>query len=374
MRYLITFLLIVITSVASAKGGEGGSASNRVSLDLTFETYFNNREYAELSGESASDFAARLMPTINWQLSTSESLNLGVDWVQPFGSVGSAGDDGVRSQPFYYDVKPLIYYNVISNRWSITAGMFPRSMMALDSYSEAFFSDAYLFYNNVVSGMLFSYSDGVGSLFELACDWTGQPSMVSRESFVIYSAGRKAWGGFGAGYNMAMTHYAGSTDPEIKNVVDNVLVTPYLDYGCVLNGWLLELRVGYLQSLQRDRSYGNDWQVPSMWEVGFSLGRWGFTLEERLYLGDDLQPLYDGQTTSNGTYLEYGSALYNGAQDFRITTGVYNRAALSYDRYFSQDRVRLRAQFVTHANGNGLATQQILELSVKLGQLLYGGK
>ncbi len=367
MRYLLSFLLAIGSFAASAQTLD---SSEELSFDLAFESYFNNREYATVGGESGSDFAARLTPTLGWRFSSSESLNVGLDWVVPFGEVGSAEDNGIKSQPYYYDVKPLLYYTVAGDRWSVSAGLFPRSMMAVEGYSEPFFADDFLFYNNVMTGVLLSYHSGEGSLFELACDWTGQPSTVTRECFVIYSAGRMQRGGLGAGYNLAVTHFAGAVDAVMNNVVDNVLAAPYLEYGDTYGDWGVKFRVAYLQSLQQDRAFEEGWQSPSMWEMGFSLSRWGVTLEERLYLGDNLQPLYGGQVASDGTIIEYGNALYNGAQDFRTNTGYYNRAALRYDRSFSGDRVRLSGQFVTHVTGDGMATQQILKLTVKLGRVL----
>lgn len=365
MRYLLTLLIIVTSLVASAQTDD---LSDELSFGLSFESYFDNREYAGV-GESGSDLVARLMPSLSWGFGRREALTVGVDWVVPFGDVGSEEDGGVKSLPYYYDIKPLVYYSLKGEHWGVVAGMFPRSEMSMESYSEAFFADNFRFYNNVMSGVLCTYQNGA-SRFEVACDWTGQPSEATRERFVIYSAANKAFErvGINLGYNLAITHFAGWANSSFSNVVDNILVAPYVEYGNTFGDWDGSLRVGYLQSLQQDRSFEEGWRTPSMVEMGFSIGRWGVTLEERLYLGGNLQPFYDGQTTSDGVYLEYGSALYNGAQDFRTTTGYYNRAAISYHRYFNHDRVRVMAKFITHANGDGLATQQILELTVKLNK------
>ncbi|MFR9620499.1 MAG: hypothetical protein SNH63_04660 [Rikenellaceae bacterium] len=371
MRYLLSLFLIMTSFVVSA---QDSGVAYEVSLGVDFESYFDNREYAKTSGESGSDLAARLMPTLSWQFSRSESLTVGVDWVVPFGSVGSSTEDGVKSESYYYDIKSLIYYTLNAGRWRVVTGMFSMAQMSMESYGEAFFSSEYRFYSRVMSGLLGAYRNGE-SFFEMACDWMGQPSTSTRERFVVYSAGCHQFGDFVLGYNLSMMHFAGQKVSGLDNVVDNGLVAPYIGYGHRFDGGLLfDLRVGYLQSLQQDRRYEDGWQTPAMWEFGFGVSRWGFTIENQLYLGDNLQPLYDGHTLDDGTVVTYGDMLYFGAQDFRTDGGYYNRSALSYDRVFGGGRVRLRGQLVFHTNAEGVANQQILELSVKLGKIVYKGK
>ncbi|MFR9629511.1 MAG: hypothetical protein SNF73_08435 [Rikenellaceae bacterium] len=335
-----------------------------LTYEVGFETYFDNREYSVTdiaTSNSGSEFASRLTPKVGLTFAEGSELKLGLAAMQPLG----VGGDGLFSE-----INLLLYYTYDSSMWSVSAGLFPSYRMNIDCYSTAFFSDEYIFYDNSIDGIMGRYGCG-DSFVEFVCDWQGQPTITTREKFKLLSAGRYMWPKIYAGYNLSVTHFAGQADGgEFSNVVDNALLNPCV--GFRTSGlYDFDIKMSLLQSLQRDRSYGNKWLAPRMGEFALKISRWGFTFDERLYIGDDLFPLYDGHTLDDGTYMEYGGQLYTGDIFFRTTSGFYNRAALCYDRSFFNDQLGLRVHFVTHCDGGGLGTEQIMELNLKIGGVFY---
>ncbi|MFR9650549.1 MAG: hypothetical protein SNG35_00800 [Rikenellaceae bacterium] len=362
LRSTLTLLTIVLfainTHVATA---EQSGVIDRLSLDLDLETYFDNRENAnseELRSRSGSDFALKLAPTIKYNFYGAHSIVGGVSWVIPFGDIGSGG--GLLDDPYYNNLMPIVYYSIKDDRWSIAAGLFPHSETMIGSYSTAFFADDYLFYDNVISGVMGRYSWQERSYVEMICWWQSQPSNETREIFSLLSSANVAIGGsLYAGYSFSLTHFAGSKAEGENNVVDNALANPFIGFSHK-GRWLFDMRAGVLVSMQRDRSYGNEWQMPVKGEVGFSLSRWGFTLDERFYYGDDLMPLYDGHPD-----LYYANTLYMGDPFFRAD-GVYNRAEINYQYKFANDIVGIDVGFVTHFYEGSLNTEQRLRLTIML--------
>lgn len=350
-------MLIIATTATDAQ---------EIVYDVEFESYFDNREYGSaeaMNDRSGTDFAVRLIPEVGVRFAQGNTIFLGADLLKRFGA-----DDS----KFFSDVNPLIYYAYDSERLSATTGLFKRSRMMVGDYSTAFFSEESLFDDPIVSGLAVRYMKE-RSYVEFVVDWEGQPSATSREKFRLLSSGRKWWERFYLGYNLSITHFAGQQLEGFGNVVDNALVNPSV--GLQLDGrYLFDLHVGYLQSLQRDRSYENEWLSPSMVEAGFRIERWGLSLDECIYIGDNLMPLYGGHVLDDGTFMEYGEQLYTGDIFFTTEGGYYNRAALSYKRSFYDDKMSIRASFVTHATEGGFGTEQILQLNINLGGKIYGNK
>ncbi len=359
-RYIYTLVALFISSFLPLSAQE-------ITYDLGFETYFDNREYSQTAiGDpySGSDFASRITPMVGMKFAQGSSLQLGLEAMQPL---------GVGGNRLFSEIDLLLYYTYDSDRWSVAAGLFPRSRMKIDSYSTAFFSDDYLFYDNSIDGLMGRYGDD-DSFVEFVCDWEGQPTLTTREKFKLLSAGRYAFSKFYLGYNLSITHFAGQSEGGVfQNVVDNGLFNPSV--GFKTSGlYDLDVKLSLLQSLQRDRNYDMRWITPRMGEIALKVSRWGFTFDERLYVGDDLYPLYGGHTLDDGTYMEYGDQLYTGDIFFRSAKGFYNRAALCYNRSFFDDQLDLRVHFVTHCDGGGLGTEQMIELKLKIGGTLYNSE
>lgn len=351
-------LAVVLTMVTSR------AEAQELRYDVDFEGYFDNREYSVMKGSegrSGTDFAVRLLPKVGLEFAENSTLYLGVDLVELMG--------GASTSSLFNSVSPIIYYGYDSELWSTSIGAFERGRMREESYSTAFFSDDYLFYDNTIEGVMGRYSVG-DSFVEFVCDWEGQKSTTTREKFRLLSAGRYDCGRLFVGYNLSVTHFAGQEAEHFDNVVDNCLVNPAV--GARWQGrWGVETRLSYLQSLQRDRSYENVWLTPAMGEAALKISHRGFSLDERIYIGDNLMPLYGGHMLDDGTYVEYGEQLYTGDPFFATEGGYYNRAALSYKRSLFGDMLAIGAEFVTHITSGGFGTEQLLKVNLKLGGRLY---
>ena len=127
----------------------------------------------------------------------------------------------------------------------------------------------------------------------MAIDWEGMYSTLSREKFRILLAGRHYLDTFYYGFNYSMFHYAGQQGAPIENVVDLQLLNPCV--GVRFNAFFdFDIKLGALLTAQRDRSFGHSWEKPCMGEFAFRISRWGLSLDERLYVGDNIHPFFYG--------------------------------------------------------------------------------
>ncbi|MFI3259993.1 MAG: hypothetical protein R3Y16_07870 [Rikenellaceae bacterium] len=355
--------IMACVALLSASLSNSSAWARELSFDVDMQSYFDNREFSNIKSvkfRSGTDFGVRLDPKVIYNFDEVNTIHFGAEIYESFGG---------ESTTFFDSVAPILYYGFDNEKWSATMGIFERSRMAIDDYSGAFFSDDYLFFDNRITGMMGRYTSG-DSYVELVCDWESQPSETTRERFRLLSSARRRWSNLYIGYNLSVTHFAGQKLAGFGNVVDNVLLNPMVGVRFNIAEVEMDGRVSYLQSLQRDRSYENEWLSPSMGEVALEAKYRGFSIDEALYFGDDLMPLYDGHTLDDGQEMEYGSLLYTGDPLFR-SSGYYNRAALCYERTFFDEKVGVKVEFVTHLNEEGFSTQQMVRLNVKIGGSLY---
>ncbi len=343
----------------------GGSISaQELRYDVELETYFDNREYlsnSRMVSRAGTDFAERFTPSVGYYFDGVNGVTMGVIAVAPFREL-----DG----KLFDDVELLLYYSYDSDRWSAAAGFMPRSRMKIDSYSTLFFRDDYLFYDNVITGVVGCYSDGV-SFVEFVCDWENQIGVTERERFRLMSAARYYWSKLYVGYNVMMTHLAASE--TTLGVVENIIINPRV--GLRASGkYDFDMSLAYIQTMQQDRVYGDGSVNPAMGEVSLSIGRWGLTLSEQFYWGKNLMPLYDGQVTDDGLFMDYADLIYSGDPFFATDGGFYNRASLGYERRFFDEKVGIGAHFITHCDSEAFSTEQILRVDVKLGGKIYSAK
>lgn len=314
-----------------------------------FTTRFDNREYTGTYFADASEtfFSARLTPQAGLRWDERNSLTVAVDLLQDFG-------DGAR---FLTEAKPQVFYQFHSPKVLAAAGIFPREILMGD-YGEAFFDRSYLFYHNRISGVMGNYRSERGFV-ELAIDWEGMQSKTIREKFRILSAGRYEGERLYGGYALSLLHYAKTSDPAPEEgVVDNLLVNPFA--GIRFSAYFdFDIRLGYLQSLQRDRIAENGWVMPKGGMIDIRLSRWGLTLGNMLYAGQNLMPFYGA----------YGDALYANCVFFGTSDHIYNRTEVSYDRRFFHDTLGVKAGIFFHYDGKGMGTQQLLEVNVRLQKI-----
>lgn len=336
-KYLLLCATLLVATAARSQEWVAG---------LDFATWFDNREYSgtEFADASETFFSARLTPQIGLRWDNRNTLTVAVDLLQDFG-------DGAK---FLTEAKPQFWYQYEAPRVLAAAGIFPRTKLRGD-YGPAFFDRSYLFYHNRLMGVMGQYR-GESGFVEAAIDWEGMQSDVQREKFRILSAGQYNGRRFYGGYALSLLHYAKTSDPAPdEGVVDNILVNPYggLRFEAFFG---FDIRLGYLQSLQRDRRAENGWVTPKGGVLDIRLSRWGLTLGNMLYAGENLMPFYNF----------YGGGLYANDVFFGTRNHLYNRTELSYDRRFFHGTLGVRAGIFFHCDGRGMGTSQMLELTVHL--------
>ena len=329
--------------------------SERLYLDADFDFDFDNTEYTG-SGLGASEtlFGIALAPALRYEWNEKHSLSAGVNMQKMFGSVR-----------FLDNINLIAYYQFRNENYGAVAGLFRRERL-MGRYSEAFFSNAWLAGNRVVQGLALQYSDKIGYA-ELVADWNGMYSAECREQFRILFSGEGRFAKIMyAGASAEMHHYANRSTFQY-NVVDDMVINPYL--GVAFEAFFdFDIRLGYLQSLQRDRLAGGGWQTPMGGELHFRMSRWGVFISNNLYLGKNLLPLYNS-VGKEGTI--YGADLYASDPFYGTTTGVYNRTGIGYERNFWKERVKVKAEMVLKTDGKRLYNQQIISLAVNLAPKLY---
>lgn len=367
-RY-ITLLLTVaaVFSAAAQHTNAEGTDSGRQSVpnaepssqvvffDGEVSTHFDNTEYTGCDcGTSRTIFAVRLSPSLGFRWNRHHSVVAGVEMLKDFGS-----------DKFIDDAKLVAYYRFDNGRYGAAAGIFGRHNL-IGRYSRAFYSDSTLIYNSLVQGIAMHYK-GRRSFAEFAIDWTGLYSETTREQFRILVSGGGVFGKFfDAGVSFSLQHYANKKTFE-GNVVDNLLLNPYI--GARFTAFFdFDIRLSYLQSLQRDRRTEEGWKAPMGGELYFRISRWGVFIDNNLYVGKSLTPFWNALGKDG---LPYADDLYTGDPFYGTEHRVYNRTGIGYERKFLKDNLSVRAEMVLQCNGSKLYYQQLVGVSARICPTIY---
>lgn len=341
VTYIFTTVILLLCGV------KGVAQEFKFGVDYT--TFFDNKEYATMDFDNSGTlFSARLTPKLGIGWSQYNELMFGVDMVQDFG----------HAAKFLSDVNVELYYAYRSQSVKVFAGIFPREEMR-GLQSLLFFDKGYRYYYNRIGGVLARYEDHDwgDSYVEFVFDYTGMRDFDTREEFAIMSSGMMPIRWFYMGYDFMVGHYARDDNPDTtEGVVDNLFVAPYIGYDFDVAGFNIDIRLTYIQSLQRDRLYENIWEAPLGGECYASISRWGITLSNRLYLGMSLLSYYD----------RYGGNLYNGSTFYATDKAIYDAITASYERRFFDDTVGVVAGISVEYDGTGFGTRQWLQLDVDL--------
>ena len=308
----------------------GSVQAQRVGWEADFKTRFDNREFTGSScNESQTIFLADLSTAVSYNWLDRNTLRFGVQMQKDFGD----------------------------NR---------------DYFSEV--------YDPTIQGMAVRYRNPKGLRAELVLNWEGMYSEYSREKFRIFGAIHKDWSReadkrWYVGGGLSMFHFANSALTE-GNVVDNMLANPYVGFASkaaevvrrnadgrptVERPFWYDFRAGFLWAPQRDRIADEGWKAPMGGELRVRLGWKGLEFENNLYVGENLMPLFG----------RYGSELYAGERWYGTRDRIYNRTRLGYERSFASETIRVQAGMIFHTDGTGLYTQQVVQVSVRLGKTLY---
>lgn len=353
-RPMRRFILHIAAIVTLLIAGSATLSAQELRLGADFTTLFDNREYAAMDDVSSGTlFSARLTPKVGIAWAEHNELMLAVDMVQDFG----------HKAKFLSDANVQIYYAYRAPKVKVFAGIFPRSEMR-GLQSPLFFDRTYRYYHNRIGGVVARYEDPNwgDSYVEFAMDYTGMRDFDTREAFMIMSSGRMPIEWFYMGYDLMMGHYAKDSNPATDDgVVDNLLVTPYIGYDFEARTSLrpisFDIRLAYVQSLQRDRHHEDMWEHPFGGELYAEVEWYDVRLSNRLYVGKGSLFTYYGR---------YGADLYHGMPLYRTDKGIYEAITLSYGHRFFSDTVGIEAGITAEYDGTGWGTRQWLQLNVDL--------
>lgn len=347
--YLFVILLFLFKNVAW---------SQKLLWDVDFDFKFDNREYLESDvANSLTLYGAFIEPKIGigWD---RHSLFIG-------GNLGR--DFGAKSG--LYNAELLFYYNYNAPKCKFNVGIFP-TRERIGNYNHAFFSDNERFYDTSTEGFQAVY-DYNANYAELIFDWVGKTSIQEkniRERFRIYGSAQYNLRFFKTGFNFNMLHFAGSEN--VKGVVDNVLVYPYL--GFELESYIkvmkLGLSFGWLQGFQNDRINQAGYVYPNGGILDFNMEYYGFGVDNSYFFGDNMMPYYN---TLDPSGLAYGDKLYSGELFYATETGHYDRLELYWGHEWAKT-IALKIGFVFHFDGKGYSgCQQMATLSVNMDNKLW---
>lgn len=375
-RHLLILAVLLLPVLATAQ--------IRFDYNVTVDTRFDNRECdkgGNIYTNSATIFGVRLTPEIGFSATSgsedggygvhglaSHRLMAGIDIAKDFGSKEGVGDL-FKELVLYYRLDKQISSK---SNFRLAAGIFPRTFSQGD-YSEVFYSDSLKFYDPNFEGLLFSFRQPK-SYFELGCDWLGQIGHGNRERFMLFSAGHGdplPW--FRLGYSAYMFHYANSY--EVRGVVDNAIVNPYLrfDVGSYVHMQELSARLGYIVAYQWDRMKVPQPTIPMGGEFVVEARKWNVCLRNNLYYGQDLMPLYNDKDAGG---FKYGNNLYYGDPYYRVRpNGEAGTKPAMYDHLeaFWEPRIapglyfRLGTNFYFNAGFSGWS--QVIAVRFELDEL-----
>lgn len=353
-RLALCALVVGLSNLASAQ------EKVKFGYDVSATVRFDNREYGSGTDVSSSKTLFGIRPDIALGFSykdgkASHKLLGGASVLYEFGGG--------------FTVQPLLYYHMSTHinktKFELVAGAFPRSMDKA-GYTSAIFSSGYRFYDNTLEGMQFSTTSR-HSYYELGVDWRGQlrdASPATHEEFVLYSGGRQSFAAIPflkVGYYAYLQHYAYST--LVRDIIDNALLYPYVeaDFGYFVNMQTLSLRVGYLQSFQRDRDISHDFMTPKRGQIYLCARKWNIGVESDWYFGEDMMPLYE---TLDPEGNPYHKAFYMGDTLQRVSgggaRGYYYRAAVFYNPHIT-DKLDLKFHVNFDFNNGYQGSQWIIQ-------------
>lgn len=346
MRKLLLHTLCIVATLC---GVTTRSTAQDIVIGADFDMLFDNKEYSPMTfDESGTLFSARLTPKLGVKWAERNELMFAADLVQDFG----------HASKFLSDVNVQLYYAYRATKVTVLAGIFPRENMR-GLRTPLFFDRTYRYYHNRISGVLARYEDPKwgDSFVEFAFDYTGMRDFDTREAFMIMSSGRMPIKWFYMGYDLLMGHYAKDYNPDTDDgVVDNLFVAPYIGYDFTAGEFDIDIRLTYIQSLQRDRHAENVWRAPMGGELYAAISRWGVTLSNRFYGGKSLLTHYD----------RYGADLYAGSPFYATTKGFYDAITASYEQRFLNNTVGVSAGITAEWDGTGWGTRQWIAVNVNL--------
>ncbi|MCQ2148060.1 MAG: hypothetical protein MJZ16_11160 [Bacteroidales bacterium] len=303
-----------------------------------FEYNFDNREF-DISNEehtqSMTIHGARITPEIGFQVNqnakTKHKILLGVDIMKNMGENPTANQSqSLNTWNLFREI--TLYYQGETQLGKANikgyAGVFPRRKMEGD-WGEEFLSDSLKFFDNNIDGVLLKVSLPKVYL-EGGIDWMGKYDLTRRERFLGFAyAEYRPTDFLSLSANFNGMHHSSSI--EAPGVVDNNLLklSATIDAAKWINMDKLSASLSYLQGYQNDREFGDGPLYPKGGQVYFEASKWHFGIDNTLYFGSSLMPLYNATDAIGNTY---STSLYLGSPLYRLDIKNDWKHAHGYDR------------------------------------------
>ena len=241
----------------------------------------------------------------------------------------------------------LLYYRfdkkMLWGNFSAVFGSFPSSFSEGD-YCEPVMSREQKAIDAVYEGMFFKYKESA-FYAELGLDWFSKYGNTRRERFQILSAGD--WAMLDClhfGWDASIYHF--SVSEMYRNVVDNMLVHPYVKYKPDVPLQELYASAGWIQKYDWDRQFPDQKIFNGGALATFEVRNWGFGIKDNFYFGNDLMPNY----IKDYDYVIYGTDLYKGNLFYHTQINgysFYNSTEIYYSAKLG-GRVELKAGAIIH--------------------------
>ncbi len=251
-------------------------AQQRVSFDIDFFGYADNREYKSIYTEDKTIFGTIISPTLSFAIDSNHRIVGGMHYNQDFGRHTENGDR----------LLPIAYYNYKNKNFDFALGHMPRYERLKDVPRIAL-ADTFMYDRPNIEGMyLASQKDGWKQA--LYIDWLSKQSPNQRERFLVGLTGKYMLGRFYIKDDALLYHNALSSNDTIdQHIQDNGMAMLRLGVDLSHQTFLdsLSIEAGGVIGFDRVRTE-YDLRVARGFISSIFLGYRRFFIENTLYLGD----------------------------------------------------------------------------------------
>ncbi|MCQ2140801.1 MAG: hypothetical protein MJY83_00460 [Bacteroidales bacterium] len=314
--------------------------------DIAYKYDFFNMEFDASHGSivpSSTIHTSVMTPSVGISVLQSETvahrLMVGIDIAKNMGenpvrNTIFAPDEGdmrlentrlLREVTLYYRAQAILGKGL----FTAYAGVFPRRFTQ-GEYSEAIFSDMYKVLDRNLEGMMLQYRTARMNA-ELACDWFSKYGVDRREKFQIFTAGEyefTPW--LSAGWDGSMLHFACSESANIvayNNMLD-VYLRLDLSHSTHMDEFSIKLGPKAIYQYQQDGGELFGINVAAGAESVLKLKKRSWGVQNTLFAGRDMMPLYDLEYNLNGVDSADGEILYRPyAGDLYTGSAFYHGAS-----------------------------------------------
>jgi len=326
-----------------------GARGQQVEWNVKANGFFDNLEYSSPYGQSQTMDGLWLQPSVALRWDGRHSIHAGFGGRANWGSGKNLTDPTLE-----------LYYEYTTRPLRFLFGSFSRDELRGD-WPVCLISDSVRYYDPMIEGILFQHFHGANYV-EAFVDWTGCRSPKRREQFMAGASALLRRGIFELGIQGYYYHYARRKDaPPTEYVRDYGVAN--LFFGIDLSGKTpldsLNLRIGALSDVERDRQFMSHWDVnPGVLFEATATWR-NLYLKNTFYAGR-------GQQVSG----QNGAGKWYWADSF-FRSSVYNRTDFLF-RFIRNRYVDAYAGAAFHIDDSGsFSWQQRVGVAISIGNMKH---